>query len=149
MASEMITPETLDEIERLEKEATKGPWASNMEIGIHSTVEATYAGEPAQVAHGNTRPDGDFIALVRNNAKALIAAARGPLEYAAKRFVDLSRDLGEENETLRTENERLRGLLRDVRSWLYNMDSPEAFADAEGGAHSIMRRITDEIGEEK
>ena len=87
----MITPHELDELERLDREATAGPWSvagfdsERSLVGVNGP--SGYCPEIGPIhgqltIHGNDQ-DGILIAEVRNALPALIAAARRAIELEA------------------------------------------------------------------
>lgn len=90
-----LTQQTIDELRRLEKEATPGEWSVSQEDGSGFDL-AIYSSDTGFVVSNGLEGDGgvdthktaDFICSLRNNAKALL----------------------DEIERLREENERLKAL---------------------------------------
>jgi hypothetical protein len=79
----------LDELERLEREATAGPWR----VSPHAIHYVDTAGERSDTVckcyqdspkRGEPAPDATFIAALRNAAPALIARARRADELEAE-----------------------------------------------------------------
>lgn len=91
-----ITPEQLDELEKLEKQASRSEW-SNSRTDMDSFTYNPETGETDHVAYlyrepnqraaffgKRNRVDLDLICALRNHAKDLIAAARENIELKEK-----------------------------------------------------------------
>lgn len=90
-------PIDLDELERLEREATRWPWAGGNAFDIFTDDDAARRGEPGtHIAHTDPsddkefdkgRADRDLIVALRNAAPALFAELRA----ARKRIAELEK----------------------------------------------------------
>lgn len=102
-------PIDLDKLERLEREATPGPWAGGNAFDVFTDDDAARRGEPGtHIAHTDPsqdkefdkgRADRDLIVALRNAAPAMVRELR----TLRTRVVELEE-----------ENERLRAKLEDI-----------------------------------
>jgi len=128
-----VTPEQLDEIERLAEAATQGPWSIDMdadvvadsvlEPAIPDDVEAgglwpkRVAGFPYTHEGSHQRKDAAFIVAMREYALPLVKALRealAALEWQAaitKALLESQERLAQEVKEVRAEVERLKGLM--------------------------------------
>lgn len=105
-----MTPEQLDELERLEAEATPGEWLlRELPRGHGFAIESEENTGNVGRAYNDESEDAQFIAALRNNAKALIEAARNGLGRW-----EIDKELNEQRHLLIAENEKLRELLREL-----------------------------------
>jgi hypothetical protein len=77
-----LTPEVLDELERLEREATADPWIWERERPLATVYAGRSEHEHGYNLFGRLQPDYngdnnlDLVCNLRNHARALIEAAR-------------------------------------------------------------------------
>ena len=105
-----VTAEELAEIERLDREATPGPWAYDEEDDVIETARGSSVAILTRAARPgltHVKPDGRVIATYRETAPRLardLAAARYDLDTerkASAMLADRNLDLGRELEALR------------------------------------------------
>lgn len=84
----------LDELRRLSREATLGPWVDGGEVGdlhyVNCNKLLTNTGLPTAIAT-RIEADAKLIAAARNNLDALLDVAE-----AAKKFIDVCADDGDQ-----------------------------------------------------
>lgn len=127
----------LDELERLEREATPGPWAGGNAFDVFTDDDAARRGEPGtHIAHTDPSQDKEFdkgradrnlIVALRNAAPAMIAELRTLRVRVAELERDLQRDepraalaaILRELDALMRESEGVAGLHLngDVATW--------------------------------
>lgn len=96
----MIPASTLAELERLEGLATAGPWvvwrSHEGRTNVSQDKEWNFVCECGVAGDNKVREDAEFIAVLRNHAKALIASARLVEEMAAalKALANAADDVG-------------------------------------------------------
>ena len=93
------------------------------------------------------------VGYVRSLIKALRVVANENLRGENERLKQIVDDITPKNNQYIQERNgwfnqisTARALLADIRSWLWRMDSPEAFADGDGGAQAMAERIDKYLG---
>ena len=98
-----VTAEELAEIERLDREATPGPWAYDEEDDVIETARGSSVAILTRAARPgltHVKPDGRVIATYREAAPRLARDLTAERETSA-RLADRNLDLGRELESLR------------------------------------------------
>ena len=130
-----MTPEQLDEIEKLAEAATPGPWPTTGWVedphGIPYGVgkDILDGGEKERIAQAER--DTAFIGTMREHALPMVKAVREAREDAAKKndeawsWMWVSMDLRAERDEARAEVERLRGAITRFVNQYPWQDGPE------------------------